>query len=308
VTVEKKYSSIEDRNEANIHFDYGLTFLMQGKLDKAIVSLNKAIEFDPYFAEAYNNLGDIYMKKGMFETALASYEKSRDLKSEIENTHFDLGCVYALLRRYEESLEEFRTALEMDPDHYEIYGRIGSVYLEIGGVERIIRRNIGISFKVDLTGTSVKFIEDSLPNLLKALRHDPTDMPARFHAARALLGLGRKDEAAVELAKVVERYRSLLEVKKNYAEGHYFVGKACYYLGDFAAAIENLSKAIELDTPEIDYHYALGLAYHDAEAHAALGFAFKAAGRKAEAFAQAEKALSRDPGCEEAKALLAEMQ
>jgi Flp pilus assembly protein TadD len=58
---------------------------MKGDIEAAIPYLNKALELDPTFVSAYENLGIAYATKGNFPKALELLQKALEL--DPENTH-----------------------------------------------------------------------------------------------------------------------------------------------------------------------------------------------------------------------------
>jgi tetratricopeptide (TPR) repeat protein len=90
---------------------------------------------------------------------------------------------------------------------------------------------------------------------------------------------------------MIERFQSFLLINPNFAEGYYFIGIASAHLNNYADAAIHLKRAIELDTPEIDYHSSHGLSYHDFDAHMAYADILIKLDRKTEAIEQIEKAL-----------------
>jgi len=263
--------SIEQRAEANDHFDYGLTFELKGDTDKALDFFKKAVACDPDFAEAYNKLGDIFMKKGKYKEAIDNYNKSAGLKPDIENTHFDLGCAYLQTAKLDESEAAFKKALELDPNHFEIFGKLGAICIEKGEYEK------------------------ALGFMRKMLVADPTNIAARYYNGVALYKMGKNSAASVEFHEVIERYSGLIKMKPNYAEACYFVGMAYFYNGNYKEAEKNLKRAIELDTDKIDFHYSLGLAYSDADVFYAMANVQKALNNEQAANDFLKKAVALEP-------------
>lgn len=265
------YVSIEDRDLANQHFDRGISFDMRGKIDDAVKEMEKAVSLDPEFAEAFNKLGDFMMKKGSMSKAIDMYKKSAELKPEIENTHFDLGCAYAHLGKYSEALYELQKALTLDPAHSEIYGKMGFVYL-----------------KMDM-------LNEAVQNLKKALAKDPEDLMARFTLGETLTRSGDREGARQHFAKVIEKYEGLVRFKDRYAEGHYFIGRAYYFMERYDDAVNNMQKAVEYDTEAVDYHFSFGMLYSDADAFFGLAEAQAAQGSLEDARTNIQKALRLEP-------------
>ncbi|MBF0498954.1 MAG: tetratricopeptide repeat protein [Candidatus Riflebacteria bacterium] len=193
------------------------------------------------------------------------------MKPDIENSHFDLGCAYAHIGRYSEALYEFQKALSIDPRHFEIYGRIGHVYLEIG------------------------MFGEAIDNLKRALVKDQGDIMARYNLGIAFQKVNRSSESHAQFEKVIEHYSTLTRVKERYAEGHFYIGRCYFFQQRYDRAIDHLKKAVEYDTDDIDFHYSFGMLYSDGDAFAALAEALIAGGDKKAARDTIRKALDLEP-------------
>lgn len=75
----------------------------------------KALEFDPNFAEAWNNLGDVYENLGDFEAALQCYEKTVALRPELAIAYFGMGDVHARCGRNEDAIRCYEEGLKHNP-------------------------------------------------------------------------------------------------------------------------------------------------------------------------------------------------
>lgn len=263
--------TIEQRDEANQHLDRSISFAFTGKYDMAIEAVLKAIELDPEFAQAYNKLGDYYVKKGMAKEAAKAYYKSLELDETNQNSHFDYGCTLALLGDFTQALRWLEKALAMKPDHYEIYGHTANIYYETGDYEAAVM------------------------DARKALAANPEDVMARFVLARSYVALGKDSNATEHFRQVIDRYGHLVKIKDRFAEGHYYIGRANFYMERYKLAVEHLAKAVEYDTEDVDYHYSFGMLYSDADAFCALAEAQLAFGVPNLALENIEKALELSP-------------
>ena len=66
------------------HYRDGTALVIDGEYEKAIVELNKAIELDPEYAEAYYNRGLAYNNSGEMAKAISDYEKCVELSNDPE--------------------------------------------------------------------------------------------------------------------------------------------------------------------------------------------------------------------------------
>jgi tetratricopeptide (TPR) repeat protein len=263
--------SIEDRDRANQHLDSSISLAMCGKIDQAVVEIKKAIAIDPDFAQAHNKLGDYLMKMGLVKEAANAYTRSLELDPTNQNSNFDLGCSLAHLGQHEEALQYLHKALQLKPSHTEIYGHIGRILLMRGELEGAIN------------------------NLSKAIDANSDDIMSSFTLACAYNMLGETDKATRLFNKVIGRYGELVMVKKRFAEGHYYIGRSYFIMGNLPEALKHLEKAVEFDTEDVDYHYSFGMLYSDADAFCSLAEVQHALGNYSEAGKNMQKAIELEP-------------
>jgi Tfp pilus assembly protein PilF len=81
-----------DRKSARSQVDFGITVAQQGLWREAIYRWERAVELDPSYAAAYNNLAIAYEAMGDAAKAKAAYEKALALspKSTLIRQNFDL--------------------------------------------------------------------------------------------------------------------------------------------------------------------------------------------------------------------------
>jgi Flp pilus assembly protein TadD len=96
------------------HIDLGIAYARTGDLDRAEVSLNKALESDPKQPVTYNELGMVQRRKGQFAKARTSYEASLAQFAGFQYAHRNLAILCDLY------FGDYTCAME----HYEAYRRI----------------------------------------------------------------------------------------------------------------------------------------------------------------------------------------
>lgn len=268
--------------EAEEYMERCLSLFLTNKNEEALKAVEKAIECDPNFAEAYNKKGDCLIKLGRIGEALDCYKKSQELNPNIQNNYYDLGRTFLLLGDYENSLVNFKKANEMKPQA-DIHAFIGKIYFEKNMLDeaKACFETILGNDKDDL---------NPVKSALKAISSNPMAM---YYYAQTLLQLGQTDLAKGYFDRIIEKYTA--KANKKNPEAYYYIGKANFYNGNYEAAVENLKLAIEYDTDAIYNHYSFDMFYSDAEAFAALAEAQCKVGNTSEAKENILKAVSLEP-------------
>ncbi len=73
------------RNDAKAQVDFGISVAQKGLWREAIFRWKKAVEIDPSYAAAWNNLAIAYEHEGQFDSAREAYERA--LKLDPNNTY-----------------------------------------------------------------------------------------------------------------------------------------------------------------------------------------------------------------------------
>jgi Flp pilus assembly protein TadD len=85
-------ASADARGDAKAQVEFGIAVAQKGLWREAAYRWERAVQIDPTYAAAYNNLAIAYEQQGDFEKARAAYEKAVEL--EPDNTlirqNFDL--------------------------------------------------------------------------------------------------------------------------------------------------------------------------------------------------------------------------
>jgi Flp pilus assembly protein TadD len=82
----------DNRSQAKSQVDFGIKVAQNGLWKEATYRWEKAVELDPTYAAAWNNLGIAYEHEGRFEEARKAYEKAvaLDPKNILIRQNYDL--------------------------------------------------------------------------------------------------------------------------------------------------------------------------------------------------------------------------
>ena len=104
------------------------------RYDKAIESFEKAIELNPKFSEAYNNLGNTKKIINEREQAIACFKKAISLKPENFQALFNLSKVYKEGNNFKDIIPVYEKILDLDNNNIKTLYNLGSSHLLLGNL------------------------------------------------------------------------------------------------------------------------------------------------------------------------------
>jgi len=159
--------------KASKEFDRSMKAFRSGDFHSAAGHLKKAIEIDPDFIQAHNNLGATYINLREYDGAVAELQKTIELAPNLQEPYHNLGMALLLLHRLPEAEAAARRALDLRPKH--------------SGARYTLGRILAMEEKNTLE--AVELLSDSAG-----------DIPdARLPLAQVLLRRGSLEQAIAEL-------------------------------------------------------------------------------------------------------------
>jgi Flp pilus assembly protein TadD len=144
-----------------------------GDFRSAAHHLQKALQIDPSFVQAHNNLGASYIHLNQYESAVTEFRKAIELNTKMEEPYRNLGLGLFLLRRYPEAELAARQAVQLNPQRTAARYTLGRILAAEG------------SYSAEAE---------------QLLRQSVADFPdARLALTQVLLNRGAFDQAATEL-------------------------------------------------------------------------------------------------------------
>ncbi len=86
------------------------------KPNQAINYLNKAIQKNPKFAEAFNNRGNAYRDINKLQKAFADYNQAIRLKQDYVQAYNNRGNIYYDLKKYKLAVNDYNKSIKLKPD------------------------------------------------------------------------------------------------------------------------------------------------------------------------------------------------
>ncbi len=97
----------------------------QRKLDRAIQHYQHALQLEPGYASAHNNLGNALRRASQLDEAIEHYRQALRIKSDYAEAYNNLGIALAQQNRLQEAVDHFQQALRIRPDYAEAHNNLG---------------------------------------------------------------------------------------------------------------------------------------------------------------------------------------
>jgi tetratricopeptide (TPR) repeat protein len=89
---------------------------VQGRLDQAIGKYEQALELEPEYVQALNDLGMVYIQKGWYSRAIGVFEKAININPDFIDPRSGMAEAYYHLKNYDQCITEASTAIEYAPE------------------------------------------------------------------------------------------------------------------------------------------------------------------------------------------------
>ena len=115
-------------NQAIDHYNQGVTYHKQGRIDVAVTEYKQAIAYNPNLSEAHYNLGLIYADKKDYTDAKIMFKRVTELEPYKYEAQYNLGIMYSETGATESAILAFERAVSLSPDNEDARLALGAIY------------------------------------------------------------------------------------------------------------------------------------------------------------------------------------
>lgn len=239
----------DGQEQAVKFFEEGNKLKQEGKLSEAIAKYQEALQIEPNYAPALNQLGDIYESAKEFEQALVYYQRFVRAMPSNGLAHAKLARMMLYQQDLKGAITNYQKAIILQPGQpVWAYKELGDALVKDGQIDRAI---------------------DIYQQLIEL---DPNTPPTTYKKLGDLLHKQKKAEQALAA------YEKALELNPNQSKIYLTIAQVYFKKGNLDAVIDSYQKAIKLN-PDFSYgiykklEKALKLQKRGAEAKIWLGSA-----------------------------------
>ena len=253
--------------------NWGDALLGKKLYEDAAQKYREAIQVDPEYAVAYNDLGGALAAQERFDEAIEPYRRASELWAGSIDRKFALynwGDALLGKKLYEDAAQKYREAIQVDPEYAVAYHRLGRALAAQERFDEAIepyRRASELwagsadrKFALDNWGDALlgkKLYEDAAQKYREAIQVDPEYAVAYNDLGGALAAQERFDEAIEPYRRANELLAGSIDRKfvlDNWGEA--LLGKKLY-----EDAAQKYREAIQVDPEYADAYNDLGRAY-----------------------------------------------
>jgi Flp pilus assembly protein TadD len=203
---------------ATARTNLGLALSKAGRTDEAIDQLRRAVEIDPNYAIAQNNLG-VLLQPREPDVALAAYQKAIAIDPSYATAHANLGNALFQRGDFASAEKEYRRALVLEPENPEFLiglarllratKRHDEAAFQLQAACRVAPRNSTAHMELGIVLFELGRTKEGLEHLRESVHWNEESATARQNLAAALFAEGHLDDA-------IEQYQEALRIKPDF--------------------------------------------------------------------------------------------
>jgi tetratricopeptide (TPR) repeat protein len=213
----------DDREKALLFFEEGNKLKQAGQLSEAVGKYQEALDIDPNYAPALNQLGDIHETRKEFDRALVYYQRFVLAMPSNGLAHAKVARMMLYQKDIEGAITNYQKAIALQPEQPAwVYKELGDALVENGQADRAI---------------------DIYQKLIDSGEKVP---PTTYKKLGDLLQEKKKAEQALAA------YEKALELNPNQPKIYLTIAQVYFKKGNLDAVIDSYQKALKLN-PDFSY-------------------------------------------------------
>ena len=230
-----------------------------GEYEEAKSNIKKAIELQPDYAEAYNNIGRVYVKIKKINRAISNFRKAIELKPDYCEAYNNLGVVLGENKQYDKAENILRQVLQINPEFEEAYVNLGVMLTNAMKYEeakkvlvqalKINPKNANTYFNLGIIYSSKNLPKTAIRYFKQALKFGSNNANIYYNLSINYTKVGLLSKAVENLKTCLKIqpkhqsashiYNSLTGRKTKTAPRDYITGLFDYYAENFENALIN---------------------------------------------------------------------
>jgi len=125
----------KDPGYARAHYQVARALIGMNRIDEAALHAAEAVELIPDNGSACRTLGRVQRLQGDLNAAMESFQKACELEPEVAWNFNNLGLVYIEMSRFEDAREVLQEAVRLDDSQYVMFNNLGVACMQSDDAE-----------------------------------------------------------------------------------------------------------------------------------------------------------------------------
>jgi tetratricopeptide (TPR) repeat protein len=123
---------VDQHSAATEAYDHGMQLALKNDPDQALPYIDRAIQLDPQFADAYVQKGVIDGYKGRCEAAIQEFNRALELNPRLARAYSNRGNCYWNFKNTDQAIRDYSASLALDSTQPEALATRGMAYSRVG--------------------------------------------------------------------------------------------------------------------------------------------------------------------------------
>ncbi len=239
--------------QSRLYRNKGLQAQNMGNLQEALSWYQKAVEMDPSFAVAYNDIGVIYEANGLIQLAEQNYLKANKMDPNYLSVYSNLAALYESKRDFDKAAlyweKRSKLGVEGDPWKAKAEQRLRDISEILPSLKLRFMEQDAMKLNKDLLAKKAEAAKQAQEHVKVAKKFfDSNDYDKAMVELEAALNLDSKSSEALEL---MDRTRARIKQREKQAavqkmQEHFQRGLKYYEQEDVGSAEREFGKITEL--------------------------------------------------------------
>ncbi len=239
LTLAQEYVRL-DPGDSYGHYLLGLSHNGLGYFEEARDALERSVELEPSFTDAYVKLGLLFSKDSTtFPRAVENLQKAIELGFRQPEVRKDLGFVLLKLGRVREAVQQLELALQDDANFKEPYYLLADAYRKLG-----MKQEAALALQ-------------RFRSLRPAAQQAPNAAEEQQYEAQAYYQEGEDSLFQEQPEKAYSYFLKALEISPDMHLAHYRLAQIHFLRSDVSRAENRIRQAIQLYPLDPEYYFLL---------------------------------------------------
>jgi tetratricopeptide (TPR) repeat protein len=252
---------------ALVSYNYGVTLLQKGELDRALTEWQLALRLQPAFPEVHYGIGLAQLVRGNLPQAIDSFQEALTYASSWPQAQYQLGMAFYLDDALPQAIEAWEQALTLNPLYAKAQSNIGLAHLKAGDA-RLALEAFDKALRIDPTLPQAHFNRglalahlahwhQALSSFQETLRLQPTFAPTFYALGLSFQTIGRPGQAE----EVWRKGLRLRPPAHQAAVIHAHLGDLSWQHGQASTALREYQQSLVLQPNQTQVHFRMGAIY-----------------------------------------------